>query len=159
MAKDTPRLVLDGNADEVRPQGLFVRVVCYFFGALAIAGGPGLVIVLAVVGELGWPGILGGVALTATIGVSGVLEIMSVARNHRRSLRIARTGRPAIARVTASRPRSLGEEDGVELTLAIEGDDVPAFAATHRELARKAHAVGEEFPVLVDPSDGLFRVV
>lgn len=159
MADDTPLLASDGNFDEVRLSGPVARAFGYLSAVVQIAAGPALVIVLLLVGELGWPGIVGGIAIACTAGVFGVMQAVSISRQRRRAARLARNGRRAVARVTGSRPRSLGEEDGVELTLVIEGSDVPAFETAHRELARRAHDVGDAFDVIVDPSDGVYRVL
>lgn len=82
---------------------------------------------------------------------------MSTVRMKRRSERLARNGRPATARVVSARACSLGEETGIELTLRISGAEVPEFETTHQ--GHDDRAVGEEFAVVVDPSDNIFMIL
>ncbi len=156
---DTPLLALDGNFDEVRPAGPIARFFGYLSSVTMIAAGPALVIVLHLVGELQWQGVVGGIAIVCTAGLLGLMQAVSIARQRRRAVRLASNGRRAVARVTGSRSRSLGEEDGVELSLMIEGPGVPAFSTTRREPAGRARDVGDAFEVLVDPDNGVYRVL
>lgn len=159
MADDTPLYASDGNFDEVRVAGAIVRGFGLVFDVVMIAAGPALVIVLAVFGELNWVGVLGGIAIFCTAGWGGVRHIVSAKRARRRAYRVKRNGRPAVATVLASREVSLGEQDGVEITLKIAGTEVPTFHTTRRETTGQAHEVGDEFRVVVDPSDGAYRIL
>lgn len=156
---DRPPLASNGNFDEVHVSGPVGRFFGYLGAAIEIAAGPALIIVLLVVGELQWPGVVGGIAVLCTAGSMGVRQIVSIQRQRRRAERLARKGRPAVAQVISSRSRPLGEEDGVELTLLIEGPEVPAFRTTRREVAHSARDVGDSFDVLVDRSDRIYRVL
>lgn len=159
MADDTPRFATDGNFDEVRVAGPVVRGIGVLFDIVMIAAGPALVIVLAIFGELNWIGVLGGIAIFCTAGWGGVTHLKSAKRARRRAARVERNGRPAVATVIASRDVSLGEQDGVEITLKITGPEVPSFHTTRRETTGQAHEVGDEFRVVVDPSDGVYRIL
>lgn len=159
MTRDRPILASDGNFDEVVPRGAVARAFGYSGAAIAMLAGPALIVVLALAGELAWQGVVGGMATTVLVGGFGLAEWLSIARGKRRADRLTRTGRPATALVVGARPCSIGEETGTEVTLRISGPEVPEFEVTHRGPTHRVPAVGESLAVVVDPSDGLFRIL
>lgn len=159
MARDGLPLADDGNFDQVVPAGPVARSFAYLWGTVGLLVGPALIVVLAVVGELQWQGIVGGGVTTLAVGGISAASLLATVRMKRRTDRLARNGRPATAHVVGSRTVSIGEETGTELTLRISGPDVPEFETTHRGTDHRIGALGDEFPVVVDPSDNIFMIL
>lgn len=157
MKRDDPPLALDGNFDQVIVQGPAARLSIYVAGVIGCLAGPALLVSLVLAGELAWQGVVGAVATTIVLGSFGALEIMSTVRMRRRVQRLARNGRPATGRVIGARGCTLGEETGIEWTLRISGPQVREFETTHRD--KDDRGVGDEFPVVVDPTDNIFMIL
>jgi hypothetical protein len=159
MTRDDLPLADDGNFDQVVPAGPAARLFAYVSETVGLLAGPALIVVLYLVGELQWQGILGGVVVTLVVGGMSAASLLATVRMKRRTDRLTRDGRPATAHVVGSRTVSIGEESGTELTLRISGPDVPEFETTHRGRDHRAGALGDEFPVVVDPSDNIFMIL
>ncbi|WP_433273077.1 hypothetical protein ACQPZF_18085 [Actinosynnema sp. CS-041913] len=163
MGSDDLLLADDGNFDQVQPQGPVGRLISYLCASLLMLAGPACIALSAVTGEPAWPGVLVvvaiGVVVTILVGGFGAMLWISTSRGKRRAGRLARNGRPATARIVGTTSCTLGEESGTELTLRISGPEVPEFETTHRSRLDTVSSLGEEFAVVVDPSDNLFRIV
>ncbi|BCL17308.1 hypothetical protein [Micromonospora sagamiensis] len=78
----------------------------------------------------------------------------------RRDLRRLETvGVAATAEITAIRPTSLGEEEGIELSLLISGPGFAPFGSASQCKDHPALKVGARLNAVVDPSDGLYVIV
>lgn len=159
MKPDELWLAQDGNFQQVIPKGVVARVSSYVGGVVLLLLGPALMIGLGAAGAFELPTLIGGIAILATAGSFGVVSMVSTVRMKRRVERLARNGRPATAEVIASRPASLGEETGVEVTVRVSGPDVPEFEMKHRSTESRIAALGETFRVIVDPADGAYMIV
>ncbi|MEU4385564.1 hypothetical protein [Promicromonospora sp. NPDC023805] len=159
MARDDLPLANDGNFDQVVPAGPVARLFTYVSETVGLLAGPALIVALDLVGELQWQGILGGVVVTVVVGGLSAASLVATVRMKRRTDRLARNGQPATAHVVDSRTVSIGEETGTELTLRISGPDVPEFETTHRGTDHRTGELGDEFPVVVDPSDNIFMIL
>jgi hypothetical protein len=159
MKPDELWLAEDGNFQQVIPKGPVARASSYVGGVVLLLLGPALIVVVWVAGAFELPTLLGGIAILVTSGVFGILSMVSTTRMQRRVERLARNGLPATAEVIASRPASIGEETGVEVTVRVSGPDVPAFEMTHRSTESRIAALGETFRLIVDPSDRAYMIV
>lgn len=159
MKPDELWMAQDGNFAQVIPKGAVARAMIFVGGVVLLLLGPAMMIVIAVAGAFEWPTLVGGIAILLTAGGYGVLSMVSAVRMQRRVRRLARNGRPATAEVIASRTASIGEETGIEVTVRVSGPDVPSFEMTHRSTESRIAALGETFPVIVDPSDGAYRIL
>lgn len=149
----------DGNFDLVVPASPFARVMGYVGGVVLILLGPALMVVLLAVGAFEWPSLVGGLAILVVSGGFGLASAMSTRRMQRRVERLTRQGRPATARVIGSRAVTLGEaESGLEVALVIEGPGVSPIRTRLRGKDHRIEALGEEFPVIVDPADGAYLI-
>ena len=157
MERDDPPLAQDGNYDLVVAKGPVARLSAYIFGVIGCLAGPAVVIGLGLAGELAWQGVLGGILTTVIVGGSSAAAMTSTVRMKRRVERLARNGFPATALVISTRDCSLGEEEGTELTLRIGGSKVREFVTTHK--GKNYRTVGEEFPVIVDPTDNIYMIL
>jgi hypothetical protein len=128
-------------------------------GTAGLLLGPALFVFLDLGDELRWQGVLSSVVVTLLVGGLSAAWLVATARTKRRADRLARNGRPATARVVGTRTVPIGEETGTEATLRISGPDVPEFETTHRSTDQRAGAVGDEFPVVVDPADNIFMIL
>ena len=150
----------DGNFDLVVPKSPLSRFLGYLGSVVLILLGPALMVVLLAAGAFEWPSLVGGIAILVVSGGFGVLTASSIRRMQRRVERLARDGRPATAHVIGSRDVTLGEgESGVELAVRIAAPGMPDIRTRLRGQDTRLTALGDEFPVIVDPADGAYLIV
>lgn len=149
----------DGNFDLVVPKSRLARVLGYLGSVVLILLGPALMVVLLVAGAFEWPSLVGGIAILVVSGGFGLASATSILRMERRVARLLRQGVPATAHVEGSRAVTLGEaESGLEVALRIEAPGLAPVRTRLRGTDARVEALGERFPVVVDPTDGAYLI-
>jgi hypothetical protein len=99
-----------------------------------------------------------GVGITAYTAIFDRSIARANALARRRTQRLNEVGLPATAEILASTAISLGENNGVALTLRVTGAGVEPFDAVYECEAHPSLRVGAELSAVVAPADGLYAI-
>jgi hypothetical protein len=138
------------------------RVLGGAVNALLYLLAPALIVVAVVLDGMSpssrWIMAAAGVGITVYTAVFDRSVARANVLARRQTERLNEVGVPAKAEILASKAISLGENNGVALTLRVTGEGFDPFEAVYECEAHPSLRAGAELSALVDPTDRLYAV-